>query len=189
MKRVFIILTVALFLCACSSQKYSIDAEQNDSIEPATEAVTTMIQVEMGTTEEKQVKEEQKEKVAEGSYAAVNKFFEEFVSNNTSIDRYELSSQVEGLAKKYGLFSDSKNTGMGVMYYKVATSRDEARLISNDDLKKGTYYVYIIGDFQAGRPSANLVDNRYGTEIVITSDSVEETKQGSTSEKAQANWR
>ena len=185
MKRALIILVVALLFCACSSQKNTEDAGQKDTKELAEEAVTTTTQVETGTTEKIQ-EEEQEEVTAVGGYAAVDQFFEEFVSNNTSKDRYELSSQVEELAKKYGLFSDSKNTGLGVMYYKVATSRDEARLTSNDDLSKGTYFVYIIGDFRNGSPSVNLVDNRSGTSKVTTSNLVEEAEQGSTSEKAQA---
>ena len=75
------------------------------------------------------------------------------------------------------------------MYYKVATSREEAKLISNDDLSKGTYFVYIISDFRNGSPSVHLVDNRSGirkeTTLDSGKDSEPETIKDTTSETAQ----
>lgn len=190
MKKVLLVFAVVLILTACSFQKDSGDAKQNYFEESAEEAVNTTVQVEDGATEEMQVEEDQEEKTEKGGYAAVDQFYKEFVSNNTSKNSSELSSQVEELSKKYGLYSDSKNTGLGVRYYKVAASIEEASLINNDDLSKGTYYVYIIGDFRSGSPSVNLVDNRMGTVQEATQDTGEEepeTIQDSTSGTTQTN--
>lgn len=208
MKRVFLVLAAALVLTACSSHKESEEATQDDNKESVYEATTTMLsaedetnesvyeattttmKAEEETSEKMEAEEEQKEEtVADRRFAKVDRFYEDFISNNTSKDRDELSAQVEIMAKKYGLFSDSKNTGLGVMYYKVATSSEEAKLISNDDLKRGTYFVYIVGDFRKGSPLVCLVDNRTGTTKETTPDSdkesEQETMEGSTNETAQ----
>lgn len=216
MKRKLLVLACALILTACSPKKDSEEVTQ-DPIESVDETATSKLEaeegttksvdetttsksedettaskleVEEGTTEIIQVEEDDEEEpTLDRRFAKVDQFYKEFVENNTSKDKSELSSQVEKLTKKYGLFSDSKNTGLGVMYYKVATSSVEAKLISNDDLKKGTYFVYIIGDFRKGSPSVVLVDNRSGTSKETTPNSEKELEteivEGLTNETAQ----
>ncbi|MCR4789263.1 MAG: hypothetical protein K5888_11835 [Lachnospiraceae bacterium] len=97
--------------------------------------------------------------VSSNGYEAVDKFYEELTANNTATNSDDLSKQVRELADKYGLYHDSKNTGLGVRYFKIATDYDESRVISNNDIDKGTYYVYIIADFTKGSPEIHLVDN------------------------------
>ncbi len=92
-------------------------------------------------------------------YAAVDKFYEELIANNTTRNSNDLSDQVKELADKYGLFRDSKNNGLGVMYHKIASTREEATVISNSDIYNGTYYVYIIADYTKGQPEVHLIDN------------------------------
>lgn len=93
------------------------------------------------------------------SHDAINQCYEEMIANNTATNWSELSKQIKELSKKYGLYQDSKNTGTGVRFTKIATTRDESKVISNDDLDKGTYYIRIVADFSRGSPDIQLIDN------------------------------
>jgi len=93
-------------------------------------------------------------------YEAIDKCYEELITNNTAANWNELSKQIRELTDKFGLYhQDSKNTGLGVMYVKIATNYEEAKVISNGDIDKGIYYIRIIADFSKGSPDIRLVDN------------------------------
>lgn len=53
---------------------------------------------------------------------------------------------IQELAQGRGLFYDKKNSGTGRYYYKVALTKDDAKVISMDDLTKGDYCVVIQSD-------------------------------------------
>lgn len=93
-------------------------------------------------------------------YDAIDRCYDELIANNTSSNWNELSKQIIDITKKYDLYQDSKNNGLGVRYAKIATTSDEAKVISNDDLDKGTYYIRIVADFSKGSPDIQLIDNR-----------------------------
>ncbi len=82
-------------------------------------------------------------------------FYEEFMKSGT-VDN------IEKMAKRYGLYSDSRNTGTGRKLFKVAETRKEAEVISNDDAYKGDYYIRIectiLGTDTVD--SVELIDNR-----------------------------
>ncbi len=116
-----------------------------------------------------------------GGYDAVDKCYEELIANNNTENYNDFSKQVRELTEKYGLYQDSKNNGLGVRYMKIATSRDEAKIISNGDLEKGTYYIRIVADFSKGSPQISLVDNRDGVGKSVD-DAVTEEKTTSANE-------
>ena len=63
-------------------------------------------------------------------------FYEEFLKTGTV-------GNIKDMAKEYGLYADSRRTGTGRELFKVAETYEEARVISNDDVYKGDYYVRI----------------------------------------------
>ena len=73
---------------------------------------------------------------------------------------YSSSKDIRELAEKYGLFVDSKSTGTGTKYYKVAPTKEEAKIISNTDKDKGTYFVLITEDQFKKTFGIQIVDNR-----------------------------
>ncbi len=85
----------------------------------------------------------------------IKAFYDDFSANGT-IDN------MKDMVEKYGLYVDSKNTGTGHMYYKVAETYDDAKVISNDDAFNGTYFVRIKGTILGDDvvDSVELVDNR-----------------------------
>ena len=103
--------------------------------------------------------ENNEESTEVNEYDAVDKCYEDLIANNNAKDWNELSKQIRELADKYGLYQDSKNNGLGVRYAKIATTSDEAKVISNGDIDKGTYYIRIVADFSKGSPDIQLVDN------------------------------
>jgi|GEM_PF-2231191 len=94
----------------------------------------------------------------------IKAFYDDFSANGT-IDN------MKDMVEKYGLYVDSKNTGTGHMYYKVAETYDDAKVISNDDAFNGTYFVRIEGTILGDDvvDSVELVDNR-NAESINTSD-------------------
>lgn len=102
-------------------------------------------------------------------YSVIDKCFEELSANNTANNYNDFLKQVRELADKYSLYYDEKNTGLGVRFMKIASTRDEASLISNADLDKGTYYIRIVVDYTKGSPDIQLINNlnveETGTEI------------------------
>ncbi len=104
-----------------------------------------------------------------GEYDAIDKCYEELISNNTTKNWSDFSSQVRDLTKKFGLYQDSKNNGLGTRYMKIASSSDEAKVISNDDLDKGIYYIRIVADFSKGSPDIQLIDNTNSSEEKVES--------------------
>lgn len=145
----------------------------NSSNNPAAKVEETTIAAKETTEAVKKEDPSKPEETAEiNRYDAIDKCYEELVNNNNTTNWNELSKQIKELTDKYGLYQDSKNNGLGVRYAKIAISRDEAKVISNDDLKKGTYYITIIADYSKGSPSIELIDN-----LSASSKSPNETEQ------------
>ncbi|SET90542.1 hypothetical protein SAMN04487771_10659 [[Clostridium] aminophilum] len=92
-------------------------------------------------------------------------FYAEFLQSGTV-------GNIKELAKKYGLYADSRKTGTGRELFKVAETYDEARVTSNTDEYKGDYYVRIectiLGDDTVD--SVELVDNRNGEASETSTD-------------------
>lgn len=97
-------------------------------------------------------------------------FYNEFRESGT-VDN------IKEMAEKYGLYVDSRKTGTGRELFKVALTREEARVTSNSDAYKGEYYVRIectiLGDDSVD--SVELVDNRNGESSETSTDSKEIT--------------
>lgn len=95
-------------------------------------------------------------------------FYDEFTKSGTVDNMKEM-------AKKYGLYVDSRRTGTGRELFKVAETQEEARVTSNDDAYKGDYYVRIectiLGDDTVD--SVELVDNRNGEVSDSSEDSID----------------
>ena len=88
-------------------------------------------------------------------------------SNLSDIERvdafykeYTSTIDIKELAEKYGLFTDSKSSGTGTKWYKVAATKEDAKLTSNADLNNGTYFVLIEEDQSRKNFSSQIVDNR-----------------------------
>ncbi len=144
------------------------DSSTKESIAPAVEVTTNNEKSEQASNDDKSNDEvvkqtTNKESTEVSGYDAIDRCYDELIANNTSSNWNELSKQIRDITKKYDLYQDSKNNGLGVRYAKIATTSDEAKVISNDDLDKGTYYIRIVADFSKGSPDIQLIDNRDST--------------------------
>lgn len=52
---------------------------------------------------------------------------------------------IKDLAEEYGVYSNTKNTGTGNYYYKIALTYNDSRVVSLGDLTKGDYCIVING--------------------------------------------
>lgn len=73
------------------------------------------------------------------------------------------TKDIKELADKYGLYVDSKSTGTGTKYYKIAPTKEEAKIISNTDKDKGTYFVLITEEQFKKTFNSQIIDNREPT--------------------------
>lgn len=93
---------------------------------------------------------------------------------------------IKEMAKKYGLYADSRKTGTGREIFKIAENQEDARVTSNNDADNGDYYVRIectiLGDNSID--SVELVDNRKGESSEASEDIINTfiSKINSTSE-------
>lgn len=71
------------------------------------------------------------------------------------------------LAEEFGLFMDSKNPGTGRYYYKVALTKEDAKMVSLSDITKGDYCI-VIDD---GGESLTYYDNINFVEIAYSDKS------------------
>lgn len=77
--------------------------------------------------------------IPEAPTAPLIKFIEAYIDHGKV-------ETIKELAEEFGVYSDSKNSGTGRYYYKVALTQDDAKVISMDDLTKGDYCVVIQSD-------------------------------------------
>lgn len=100
----------------------------------------------------------------------LEKFYENYKESGTY-------NNVSEMANRYGLACDSVSVGTE-KYYKVAVTRENASVTSENDLRIGDYYVLIqfdgIGKDEA--ESIELYDSRSGTNIYGEEGAKEETK-------------
>lgn len=81
-------------------------------------------------------------------------FYKDFSESGTG-------KNIKEMVDKYGLFVDSRNNGTGKVYYKIAETADEAKVIDNNDAFTGDYYVRIEYDaLQDEIISVEFVDDR-----------------------------
>lgn len=132
--------------------------------------------------------------------AVLTAFYNDFSANGT----YD---NLEDLVEKYGLYSDYRNNGIGIYTYKVACTEEEAKVISNADLKSEGNYVRIkFGfyrgvesiDFSAnmlrrirndnsserGNDTKRVADDRGSSTVVMGTTSFEETQDNGSSTEA-----
>ena len=67
---------------------------------------------------------------------ALQAFYDDFSANGTA-------ANLEEMVSKYGLYTDFRSNGVGHDYYKVASSRELAKVISNADLKTAGNYIVV----------------------------------------------
>lgn len=114
----------------CYSEKVDPTEVVIETVENAAEELT-----DIGAQEEKEI-------------AALQAFYDDFMENGTA-------DNLKELAEKYGLYTDYRNTGTGYYYYKVASTKDQAKVISNSDLGgPGNYIVIKVNIFKD-----NLIDS------------------------------
>ncbi len=182
---VTIVFWLFIFIIGSAGTKNSDSNQKSDATPTLTEQNKNSNDTSNNNQESDNQTQSSDEKLANG-YDSIDAFYEELVANNTTTNSYDLGNQVRDLAKKYELQYDSRNTGLGVMYYKVALTYDESRVISNGDIYKGTYYVYIIADYTKGKPEVHLVDNINNTEKVSSEEAVSNDSQEPTPSLAPA---
>ena len=103
--------------------------------------------------------------------ALLQEFYDDFEANG-DYDNFK------SLVKEHGLYTDGRNTGVGVEYYKVATTKELANVISNSDLETAGNYIVIAFDLLKGNSIKSIVFHKESDDIKPEGDHYDESLKG-----------
>ena len=116
-----------------SNTSQQVEQVEDTKTEPAQETNNT---VEQAVEPSVETEEQTVPEVETDVKAPLDNFFTAY------IDRGRVDN-IKDLADEFGVYTDKKNTGTGRYYYKVALTKDDAKVISLSDLTTGDYCIVI----------------------------------------------
>lgn len=118
-----------------------------------------------------EVVEKADEVAATDELTLLQEFYDDFNANG-NYDNFK------NMVKEHGLYTDGRNNGVGVEYFKVAHTKDLARVISNSDLETAGNYIVIGFDLLKGNSVKSIVFHKDSDDIKPEGDHYDESLKG-----------